>query len=267
MIQEPFRQDDRDYSKQDLEEFHRIYRTDGVLQVDSMDSQGYGDILRTISYTQKLQRMLREKVRLRFFVEEFFREETRKVLDEVRFSRDFPEPQIISHPNIMMTTNETVRWLRYRRAKSVFDWMGYPDLELKRPISDGGHLVVWNSNKNLEYPPRWKDPVHPNYMKKIAMSTGKKIKMVNYRMPVDYVFRTIATSSFCIGYEGMGNVIAYNYRKPMVVFSESPIISRNTSGPWAHVTPRFTQDLVDNLDNIIDEQRVKINESKETSQD
>lgn len=267
MIEEPYLQDDLDYSKQDLSEFHRIQRVDGVLQVDSMDSQSYGDILRTLAYTQKLQQIVGERVSLRFLVEEFFREETRKVLNEVRFSEDFPEPRLITYPNILGITSQTVPWLRYKRAQSIFNWLGYPDLKLKRPSTDDGHIAVWDSSENYRYPPRWKDPVHPNCIRDLAKSAGKEIRLVNYRMPVDYVFSMIASSSFCIGYEGMGNVIAYNYRKPMVVFSESKIISRNTSGPWAHITPRVTQDLIDNLDSIIDEQRVKIYESEKTSQD
>ena len=267
MSKEPFEQEVEDYSKQPLSEFHRVYRVNGKLQINSIDCQGHGDVLRTLSYTKKLQEKLGERIYLRILVEKSIMKETIGILDEVNFTSDFPEPVLICVQEPLDFHQHSPIWLRHKRAQSVFEWLGYPDIDLRRSPRDKGHIAVWESSKNIRPSPRWKDPVHPEDILEFAGSLGKDVIPVHYRMPVSEVFEIISTSSFCIGYEGMGNVIAYNYRKPMIVFSESKIITRNTSGPWPYVTRKITPDLVDNIDRIIDEQRVKIYESEKTSQD
>jgi len=267
MIEEPFEQEIEDYSKKNLADFHRVYRVNGKLQINSIDCQGHGDVLRTLSYTKKLQEKLGERIYLRILVEKSILKETIAIFDEVRFTSDFPEPTLICVEQTLDFHQHSPIWLRHRRAQSVFEWLGYPDIDLQRTPRNEGHIAVWESSTNLRPSPRWKDPVHPNDILDFANSLGYDVMTVNYRMPVSEVFQIISSSSFCIGYEGIGNVIAYNYRKPMVIFSESKIITRNTSGPWPYVTRKITPDLVDNIDRIIDEQRVMINESEKTSQD
>jgi len=266
VIQEPFHQDRLDYVDKPLN-FHGLYRKNGIVQVDSIDSEGCGDILRTLAYSKKLQSILGEKVGIKFFCKDDSYHLLISVIRQVKFLDDFAEVSIEIIPRLSDKLSYSVKWIRYQRAWSMLNWMEYPDLDLKRTPQDRGYVAIWDSGENINYPPRWKDPVHPASMWELAKTVNQDIKRVSYRMSMDYVFETIANASFCIGYEGLGNVIGYNYKKPMIIFSESSIISRATSGPWARIFPRVDSSLVNNIDRIIDEQRVMINESEKTSQD
>lgn len=266
VTQEPFYQDRLDYQDKPLN-FHGLYRKNGIVQVDSIDSEGCGDILRTLAYSKKLQSILGEKIGITFFCKDYAYDFLISVIRQVKFLDDFAEMNIEILPCLLDKSDYSAKWIRHQRAWSMLNWMEYPDLDLKRTPQDGGYVAIWDSIENIDYPSRWKDPVHPASMWELAKTVNQDIKRVSYRMSMDYVFETIANASFCIGYEGLGNVIAYNYKKPMIIFSESSIISRATSGPWSRIFTRIDSKLINNIDTIIDEQRAMINESEKTRQD
>jgi hypothetical protein len=67
------------------------------------------------------------------------------------------------------------------------------------------------------------------------LSTSNEVHYIDYRMDIEQVFSTIRNSRLCIGYEGLGQQIAYHYNKRIVTLSNWKDVSINTGGPESFV--------------------------------
>jgi hypothetical protein len=114
--------------------------------------------------------------------------------------------------------------------------------------ADRGHIALWTSKNNIDnlhYHPRrkFKDPIqHDDIMQALSFSEAR-IEYVSYREPIHTTFEKIRTASICIGYEGIGQLIAKNYYKPMITFSRGNI-SKYTTGEWGVITDKLDDRLL-----------------------
>lgn len=123
---------------------------------------------------------------------------------------------------------------------------------------DHGHIALWTTKYNVDniyYHPqrRFKDPIHHDDIMKALNLIDIPIEHVSYRDPIHSTFEKIRTASICIGYEGIGQLIAKNYYKPTITFS-SGIISKFTTGEWGAITERL-DDRVINIEEEVKRQR------------
>ena len=81
-----------------------------------------------------------------------------------------------------------------------------------------------------------------------ALTAFNSVEFIDYRMDIDHVFSIIRNAKACIGYEGLGQQIAYHYNKKIVTLSNLKDISINTGGPESFITNN-----VDNLRGIIND--------------
>ena len=162
-----------------------------------------------------------------------------------------------------LTNSHLTRLLAYQRNISVSQWLGFPDLEPKRESKEGDYIAVWTTELNRTPVRKEKDPVGWHtmemYLKKLEKN-GHKLKRISYRDTGKKIFETIANAKMCIGYEGMGNVISRIFRKPIIVFSGLPYLSRVTSGQWAHIVRDVEPELYE-IDSLIELQKEIIEES------
>jgi hypothetical protein len=123
---------------------------------------------------------------------------------------------------------------------------------------DQGHIALWTSKHNVDqihFQPkrRFKDPIHHDKIFNALSITDLPIQYVSYRDPIHVTFEKIRTASICIGYEGIGQLIAKNYFKPTITFSRGTI-SQSTTGEWGVVTDSL-DDRVINIEKQIEEQK------------
>ena len=74
-------------------------------------------------------------------------------------------------------------------------------------------------------------PINKDTLDSYINTLDIPVKIVHYRMSIDYVFETIRNSTLCLGYEGLGQQIAYHYNKKLVTLSNWKQVSKNTGGP------------------------------------
>jgi hypothetical protein len=153
---------------------------------------------------------------------------------------------------------------RFINRYMELDWRGTTWKTAKQPY-DGNYIAVWNYNKNVDNHQndprrRWKKPVDHDslskYFRYVSALSGMEVVEINYRLPMDECFDIIRGASFCIGYEGIGNLISKNYFKPIIVFSQPNGVVTNTSGPW-HFRANNIEDAED-FENIIEDQYEQI---------
>lgn len=248
---------------------------------------GYGDIIRVCYYAQRIAQVTgfrrckviftilkvtkakeiyakddigpeeREAVVFRWTEE---KEKIKKI--KSYFENDLSRVKIVVHP---MDTDwfgeraypNVVSFLLPTRTLAVTSWLGVPQLRPNLDSVEGNHIAVWTTEKNLTPVAKWKDPLGWEDMEKLFSEleqNGHKIRRVSYRDDIEYVFETIRTAKMCIGYEGMGNLISQQFRKPILVFSENTFHSKVTSGMWARVKRDVSTNDLD-IDNIIEEQK------------
>ena len=139
---------------------------------------------------------------------------------------------------------------------------------------DGGYICMWVPEHNVdnltdEYGTAYKDPltIHgtskENQWPRLMSSLERRgvVKYINYRMPVEEVFETIAGASICYGYEGIGQMIAKNMWKPMVTYSGLDSVSKRTGGPWQFITDTLHEHDLD-IDRVIQLQKKMIADCK-----
>jgi len=162
---------------------------------------------------------------------------------------------------------------RYENRMS-YDWKSTV-WKMADDSRDDGHVAVWTSKKNKKdwrnHPLRhWKHPFsdewYDDFIQKIVDTTGKKVIHVDYTIPVDEVFDIIRTASFCFGNDGIGNVIAKNYFKPIFVTSkDNGSITRSTSGNWAYIIDPMKPNTIiscQNFEAIVELQKYEIEEHR-----
>lgn len=101
--------------------------------------------------------------------------------------------------------------------------------------SDGDYLCVWTSWTNLSPVSKDKMPINKDKFESFLKTLDIPIKMVDYRMDIAETFDTIRNSKLCLGYEGMGQQIAYHYGKPIITMSNLVQVSKNTGGPESRI--------------------------------
>lgn len=135
-------------------------------------------------------------------------------------------------------------------------------------------IVIWAPTLNVDDPTldagtKYKDPLTVNNewseffkMVDLIWKPSYDIQYINYRMPVRETLQHIKEADLCIGYEGIGNIIARTYWKPLVTFSSWNPMSRFTSGPWAKILERVNDYLMDPT-YIINDQLGKIEQAEQ----
>ena len=226
---------------------------------------GYGDIIRCAYYAKTIAKRYNKKVRIIFTILHETRsnhiggtgrgvvftadEEIPKIAKVLSFYKN--ELKDVTHTVIPMTPLEFrehgapfhVNFLLPTRTLAVTQWLGQPYLKPDKPPEVGNHVAVWTTEKNLTPVAGWKNPTGANAILGLVNhleQCGHEVRKVSYRDDIEYVFETIRTSKFCIGYEGMGNLISQSYKKPILVYSHNEFHSKITSGMWAEVASSFS---------------------------
>jgi len=125
-------------------------------------------------------------------------------------------------------------------------------------------IVIWTPANNVDdldsdYKTSHKDPLSLDdwdnlySVINILYEPIYEVVYVSYRDPIGVLFDHINTADICIGYEGIGNLIARAMWKPMIVFTEDNDLSALTSGPWATLLKSPTDILMD-IENEIETQ-------------
>lgn len=128
---------------------------------------------------------------------------------------------------------------RYDNRLYTNKWYGTVAQLLIHPYiedEDEHKVVIWDPRNNKDRVDNKKSSLSDKQWDWIMRELKSKYPnhvVVDYRMPVEDVFWHIATATLCIGYEGMGNVIAKSFWKPMIIYSYNTKVGRVTSGPWA----------------------------------
>jgi hypothetical protein len=248
---------------------------------------GYGDILGAYCHASRISAERKEQVQLKFIWYEdrqwtpkenkFNEKDPETVLERLNAIRNHVDMSdvIIKHENVDAykgTEPYQKDRPRYSNRTRIYDWK-YTVWDMAKEPEDLGHIAVWHPKTNIErfnrHPLRhWKEPISDKdldeYYDYVSKETGKKIELVHYRMPVDEVFNIIRTSSFCIGHDGIGNVISKNYFKPIIVFSKQTL-SKTTSGPWIYHSRKITE-RHRHVRDIIFKQKYLIDECKKNLQ-
>lgn len=166
--------------------------------------------------------------------------------------------------------NDPVKRVRFINRKNAKDWKE-TQWKTKLQPEDHGYVCAWvsinNKDKLSESPlTAFKDPVCGYKIKEHLSNLDREVRYIDYRMPVEQAFETIRNSSYCIGYEGIGQVIAKNYWKPMITFSEGSVSEVN-SGPWGYITkvlPENTTNINYTFETIIEIQKDMIDEYRQS---
>lgn len=121
----------------------------------------------------------------------------------------------------------------------------YPFLDR---AEDHGHIALWTTKYNIDdihshSTAKFKDPIHHDDVMQALTVIDAPIEFVSYRDPIRNTFERIRTASVCIGYEGIGQLIAKNYYKPTITFSRGNI-SKCTTGEWGLLTDTLDDRLL-----------------------
>lgn len=148
-------------------------------------------------------------------------------------------------------------------------WYGTMNPHIKPRPQTFKNIVIWTPETNVEdpfddYGTRYKAPLSVNDGWRTLRNTVETmygdqydIRYVNYRMSVSEAVYNIDTADICIGYEGIGNVLAKSMWKPMIVFSDQKAMTDITSGPWAQIENTLSNSIM-NLEDIMSNQRQNI---------
>lgn len=220
---------------------------------------GYGDVIGALTNAKWQQHIMGEPVKLivNWYTDRAYYPPTQKyhpddpetVMERFEYiaERIGTDGIIIEHRDVVYTGEERDR-PKWKNRWNIREWYA-TTWEFDLPVTDEGYICIWDGQTNKDnirqnFSTRWKDPLgevgwHELYVQ--LDRVGMPYKRVSYRQPIDEVFRTIAGSSWCIGYEGMGQMIAKCMFKPMVTFTDlkdhgAINTSRNSSGEWARLT-------------------------------
>lgn len=227
---------------------------------------GYGDIIRCAYYAKTLAKRYNKICRIVFTIlNETTGGHIQRCTDEdvIVFTAEEEIPKIekvlsyyskelenVRYTVIPMTQDDFseyafgqhIPFLLPTRSLAVSQWLGQPYLQPNDKPVKGNHVAVWTTQDNLTPVASWKDPVGAISMNALCQdldNLGHEVRTVSYRDDIEYVFETIRTAKFCIGYEGMGNLISQSYRKPCLIYSRNHFHSKITSGMWAEVSSTF----------------------------
>lgn len=230
---------------------------------------GYGDIIRVAYYARRIAQICHKKCKIVFTIldkttkKHIYNDVQGREREDIVFDANEEIPKIakvmsyfsktlkdVDHMVVPLTMDEfserahsnLIPFLLPTRTLAVTNWLGVPYLRPNDKPEKGNHIAVWTTRHNLTPVADWKDPVGWKKMIELFRDlerAGHEIRPVSYRDDIEYVFETIRTAKFCIGYEGMGNLISQAYRKPCLVYSRNEYHSKVTSGMWAEVSSTY----------------------------
>ena len=221
-----------------LEEDIKLQKGDDGLTIITQNSYGYSDIIRTMSYARSIKYILGKKISVKYVVssdkenyawpDSFeYEQNIYDVLDNysdcIQYEVEICELEKYAH--------KYVNFLRKENADIVAKKIGYPKLVTKEKPLDHKYLCVWTPWNNLAPVEHDKMPINKDTLDSYINTLDIPVKIVHYRMSIDYVFETIRNSTLCLGYEGLGQQIAYHYNKKLVTLSNWKQVSKNTGGP------------------------------------
>jgi len=211
----------------------KIHENDNGLEIITQNSYGYGDIIRLASYATKIQKLYGTPVVLRFLVtieNISLTDNIKKVLDH--YDLDFR--YILEIGSIKNYKHRYTNLLKKEYAKQVRDVLGCPKLKTKEKPQSQPYIAAWHPYNNLDPVAHDKMPIDKSDFFDI-LSTSNEVHYIDYRMDIEQVFSTIRNARLCIGYEGLGQQIAYHYNKRIVTLSNWKDVSINTGGPESFV--------------------------------
>ena len=221
-----------------LKEDIKLQEGDDGYTIITQNSYGYSDIIRTMSYARSIKYILGKKISVKYVIssdkENYawpdafeYEQNIYDVLDNysdcIQYEVEICELEKYAH--------KYVNFLRKENADIVAKKIGYPKLGTKLKPLDHKYLCVWTPWNNLAPVEHDKMPINKDTLDSYINTLDIPVKIVHYRMSIDYVFETIRNSTLCLGYEGLGQQIAYHYNKKLVTLSNWKQVSKNTGGP------------------------------------
>lgn len=216
----------------------KLQKSDDGYEIITQNSYGYGDIIRTMAYAKSIKYLIGSNVSIRYVIEPsvdalMYKDILHNVLQHYITTCI---PYTVEICRLEKYAHRYVNFLRKEHAKIVSEKIGHPKLIPVHQSFNLEYLCVWTPWNNLAPVDHDKMPINKDTFNSFIKELDIPVKMVDYRMPVDYVFETIRHSTLCLGYEGLGQQIAYHYHKKLVTLSNWQQISRNTGGPKSLVT-------------------------------
>lgn len=210
---------------------------------------GYGDIAGAIANAIRYDKdlVLNWHKDQKFFPphQKYHENDPESVLDRTHFIIDQFDGDVLVTHNI-----KNKREYRFKGREDEFKWYGTIAPTVKQPeVTDT--VVVWHplNNKDklhMNWGTQYKDTLDSKKWSTLfSLLEDENVVQVSYRDPIEYVFESIRKAKLCIGYEGIGQVIAKNFWKPLITFSDFEMLSKITGGPWSHVTPRLDNSVMD----------------------
>lgn len=232
-----------------LEEDIKLQKGDDGLTIITQNSYGYSDIIRTMSYAKAIK----EKTELELCPIKHSSGKNifiKYVISSDKFNYAWPDAfeyeqniydVLDNYSNCIQYEVEICElekyahkysnFLRKENADMVADKIGYPKLATKQKPLDQNYLCVWTPWNNLTPVEHDKMPINKDTLDSYINTLDIPVKIVHYRMSIDHIFETIRNSTLCLGYEGLGQQIAYHYNKKLITLSNWKQVSMNTGGP------------------------------------
>ncbi len=234
----------------------------------ALDGIGYGDIIQSIFYAEKISKMTGKYCKIVYVTlpeirgHQLHSSATKEVVltyeDEKRIVQNVVDEYNISEKVRICVVKVPIKkhsilkfnftpMIRPQRILAGNHFFGSPTLEPKRPSEDKGYIAVWTTEHNLTPVEERRDPIGWEGMNKYISQLERiyKIKRISYRDSGEKIFNTISGAKLCIGYQGIGNLISKTFHKPIIVFSKNEYIGRTVSGHWAIIVDEFTDYLLD----------------------
>lgn len=212
----------------------KLQRVGDGLELITQNSYGYGDIIRSVSYATQIQKIYKIPVKVKFIVtyDKFdLSDNIFKTLNHYNLNVDYH----VYVGTLEEYANKYCNLFKLENAKIVREVLGCPKLNTRHKPENQNHIAVWHPYKNLIKVEEYKTPFTENEFWNFV-SEYDNIKLVDYRMDTDKVFDIIRTAKLCVGYEGLGQQIAYHYNKRIVTLSTNRDVSINTGGPESYIT-------------------------------
>ena len=233
-------------SKDDFLKAAKVHERSDGLEIITQNSYGYGDIIRIAAYATKIQKLTEKHTSVRYLVtneNSSIAENISKVLKHY----DLDISIIIEIGQLEKYKHNYTNLLKKEHAVHVRESLGCPKLKTKEKPGVQNYFAVWHPYNNLSPVDDDKMPVDKDKFLD-ALTAFNSVEFIDYRMDIDHVFSIIRNAKACIGYEGLGQQIAYHYNKKIVTLSNLKDISINTGGPESFITNN-----VDNLRGIIND--------------
>jgi len=203
------------------------------LRIITQNGYGYGDIIRLMSYAERLAEISERKVHVTYAVESsYFEDKIHTVLNHYNISQTY-NVEVVS---VEKYAHKYTNLLKKEYAKQVSDFLGRPKLRTKHESFEGDYLCVWTPWKNMSPISSDKMPINKDTLDLFLQELDIPVKLVDYRMKIQDVFTLIRNSKLCMGYEGMGQQIAYHYNKNLISLSNLVEVSKNTGGTKSLIT-------------------------------